>query len=214
VSRSSWVEDRGERPGLRWRARYRAPDGRIRSKSFRRKVDAERWLTTEMGSVDRGAWTDPKAGEMLLGEWCPVWMAGLTLKPKTRAGYEQLLRSRILPRFGGYPLKSITTAEVRAFVTEIIEEGKVATARQARGLLSQALSTARDDGLIARNPVESVRAPRVDSRSAPVVPACGRGHSPSIRLCRSTVRRRRRGDAAGMVGTAVGRDGCASVGSG
>jgi integrase len=101
---------------------------------------------------------------MILEEWCHVWMAGLTLKPKTRAGYEQLLRSRILPRFGGYPLKSITTAEVRAFVTGIIEEGKVATARQARGLLSQALSTAKDDGLIARNPVESVKAPRVEKR--------------------------------------------------
>lgn len=35
------VEKRG--PG-RWRARYRGPDDRERSKTFERRVDAERWL--------------------------------------------------------------------------------------------------------------------------------------------------------------------------
>lgn len=34
-----------------WRAEYRNPDGQIRSRSFTRKVDAERWLRGEVGSM-------------------------------------------------------------------------------------------------------------------------------------------------------------------
>ena len=34
-----------ERRGNSWRARYRGPDGRERNKTFRRKSDAEYWLT-------------------------------------------------------------------------------------------------------------------------------------------------------------------------
>ena len=45
-----------------WLARYRGPDGRQHSKTFRRKVDAERWLRTEELRGDRGEWVDPTAG--------------------------------------------------------------------------------------------------------------------------------------------------------
>ena len=34
-----------ERRGNSWRACYRGPDGRERNKTFRRKSDAEHWLT-------------------------------------------------------------------------------------------------------------------------------------------------------------------------
>jgi hypothetical protein len=45
-----------------WLARYRGPDGRQHFKTFRRKVDAERWLRTEELRGDRGEWVDPTAG--------------------------------------------------------------------------------------------------------------------------------------------------------
>lgn len=46
-----------------WLARYRVPDGKHHGKSFRRKVDAERWLREEEGKSDRGEWVDPAAGK-------------------------------------------------------------------------------------------------------------------------------------------------------
>lgn len=80
-----------------WRARFNGPDGRQRSKSFERKVDAERWLRAELRKLDRGEWLDPQAGRLTVGEWSDIWLKGLTLKPKTKAGYESILRSRVLP---------------------------------------------------------------------------------------------------------------------
>jgi len=42
-------------PG-RWRARYRGPDGRERSKTFDRRVDAERWLASVETEKAKGTW--------------------------------------------------------------------------------------------------------------------------------------------------------------
>ena len=43
-----------------YRARYRDPAGRERSKSFSRKADAERWLAEVEHTKTRGMWTDPR----------------------------------------------------------------------------------------------------------------------------------------------------------
>jgi hypothetical protein len=58
-----YVEDlRGKKQGQgrpRWRARYRDPSGRERSKSFARKVDAEQFLVSIEDAKLRGAYVDP-----------------------------------------------------------------------------------------------------------------------------------------------------------
>jgi integrase len=149
-----------------WLARYRAPDGRQHSKTFHRKIDAEKWLRAEESAADRGAWVDPKGGSILYQEWAERWFAGLVdLKPKTHAGYRWLLDSRVLPTFGHLPLRSITTAAVRGWMSEMAEEGFSASGiRQARQVLHASLKQAVDDGVIVTNPVERVKPPTVRPR--------------------------------------------------
>jgi hypothetical protein len=53
----------------RRRARYRGPDGKERSKTFERKIDAERYLTSVEASKLQGAWVDPRAFRTLFGDW-------------------------------------------------------------------------------------------------------------------------------------------------
>ncbi len=77
------IEKRGPK---RWRARYTDPDGRERSQTFERKIDAERFLTSVTSSVAAGDWVDPARGRLTVGEWAGRWLAGRAdLKPKTRA---------------------------------------------------------------------------------------------------------------------------------
>jgi hypothetical protein len=85
-----------------WIARYVAPNGKERSQSFTRKIDAERFLASMEADKSRGAWTDPALGKIQVGAWTDQWLESIrpTLKPKTSAGYESLLRSRILPELG------------------------------------------------------------------------------------------------------------------
>ena len=165
MRRSGWIEDRQERTGRRWRARYRGPDGRIRSRSFDRKVDADRWLVARLGSIDRGDWIAPEAGDIPLSEAAADWLAGLDIKPKTRAGYESLLRSRVLPVFGDLPVNRISPAIVREWIADMSAEGLSASRiKQAKQVLSAPLKLAVDDGILARDPTSGVRVPTVRRR--------------------------------------------------
>ena len=87
-----------ERRGNSWRARYRGPDRRERSKSFKRKSDAERWLMQQRSLMARGDWTDPAHGRITFGEYAEAWLEPRTdLKPKTRHQYQSLMRQHITP---------------------------------------------------------------------------------------------------------------------
>ncbi|CAN5769458.1 site-specific integrase [soil metagenome] len=157
------IQHRTDRPKP-WRARFHGPDGRQRSKSFTRKVDAERWLRAELGKLDKGEWLDPNAGRITVAEWSETWLRGLTLKPKTRAGYESILRSRVLPTFADNQLRQVTPAAVREWMAAMAAEVGPARIRQARQLLHQMLEVAVADELIARNPTKRVKAPSVRPR--------------------------------------------------
>jgi len=165
MSRSGWIEDRQGRTGRRWRARYRGPDGRIRSRSFDRKVDADRWLVARLGSIDRGDWIAPEAGDVPFVEAATTWLAGLDIKPKTRSGYESLLRSRVIPVFGDLPLNRISPAMVREWVAAMSAEGLSASRiKQAKQVLSAPLKLAVVDGILARDPTSGVKVPTVRLR--------------------------------------------------
>ena len=151
------IQHRPDRPKP-WRARYRGPAGREHSRSFARRVDADRWLRNELAAADRGLWVDPTAGDVTFADWVGNWSAGLTVKPKTAAGYQSLLESRVLPTFDAVPLRRITPAMVRGWVAEMAEEGLSASRqRQARQVLHAALDQAVSDGLIGRNPTDNVK---------------------------------------------------------
>ena len=108
------VEKRG--PG-RWRARYRGPDGRERSQTFDRKVDADRWLAQVETDKARGQWVDPAHGRITFATWFEEWMATATdLRPNTLALYEYLGRRYLVPAFGSTELAKITAIDVRRWL--------------------------------------------------------------------------------------------------
>lgn len=74
-------------------ARYRGPDGRERTKAFRLKVDAERWLLERERDRARGEWVDPALGRTTLAEWAQRYRAG---RPQ-RADIDRSQRRNLLP---------------------------------------------------------------------------------------------------------------------
>ncbi|MBI2168939.1 MAG: site-specific integrase [Actinobacteria bacterium] len=154
----------GPKPENRWQARYTGPDGIERTKSFRRKVDAERFLTTIEAAKLRGDWVDPAAGRITLREWAPRWLATKRrLKPKTRAGYESIQRSRILPVLGALPLNGLERAQVEAWISDMLDGGLSASrVRESYHVLSSMMEAAVVNGLVTRNVVRGVELPRVE----------------------------------------------------
>jgi integrase len=159
-----WIKKRPDRPAP-WRAGYRGPDGREHSRSFDRKVDAERWLRDELHKQDRGLWVDPSAGAVPFEEYAEEWFGGLTLKPKTIASYRSLLDSRILPVLGTVELRRITPDLMRNWIADMAQDGLSASRMsQAKRVVGAVLSQAVEDGLIGRNPADTVKVPKTRPR--------------------------------------------------
>nr|MBA2325258.1 tyrosine-type recombinase/integrase [Actinomycetota bacterium] len=159
-----------KRPDGRWRARYRDPSGRERAKHFARRVDAERWLDGMRGDLTRGEYLDPDAGRVTTGAWATRWLETVrppTLKPSTFASYEDLLRSRILPRFGKTMVSEVRASDVQEWLGELTAEGLSASrVRKCAAVLKMVMDAAVRDNMIRHNPVIGVKQPRLERHEA------------------------------------------------
>jgi Phage integrase, N-terminal SAM-like domain/Phage integrase family len=118
------IEKRVRNGTVSYRARYRDPSGRQRVKTFRRKVDAEKYLALIEAAKLRGTWTDPAHGKITLADWLETWWGSAAdLRPSTRARDRAYLNSLVLPRFGTTPLAAITQPDVQAWVAQLTARG-------------------------------------------------------------------------------------------
>jgi integrase len=156
------IEKRLRNGRTTYRVRYRDPAGAQRSKVFARKVDADRWLTENESSKAHGAWVDPAAGKVLLGEWAERWYATTAaLKPSTRHDYRALLDHQILPAFATVPLTAVDTLAVREWVAGLLAGGlSVKRAGKALRVLSQLLDRAVEGKRLARNVAAGITLPK------------------------------------------------------
>ncbi len=143
-------------PSGRWQARYRGPDGLLRSAphTFARKADASKWLALTAAELLGGEWTDPDAGRVPFLAYATAWIDERPgLRPKTIQLYRYLLRAHLKETFGATTVAGIIEADVRRWRADMLSAGVTpVTAAKAYRLLKSILATAVDDGLIRRNP--------------------------------------------------------------
>ena len=154
------VERRTRNGRTRWYVRYRDPGGEQRTKTFDRRVDAERYLTTIESSKLTGSYVDPARSRVTVGEWADRWLAGQAhLKPTTRERYAGVVRKHIRPRWGTTRLADVTHADV----TKLSHNAEPATVRKIHRVLSLVLTLAVRDGRLIRSPAADIKLPRPQS---------------------------------------------------
>jgi integrase len=153
----------------RYRGRYQGPDGRWRSRTFDRRIDAQRWLTNELSKVDRGEWVDPRAGRVTFDAVAERWMAGRTaLRVSTRARDESYLRSLVLPRFGDRAIGGVQPSDIEAWIADLLAAGKApATIHRAWQIVLGVFRVAVRDRLIPLSPCRDIELPKIH-RGEPV----------------------------------------------
>jgi hypothetical protein len=121
-----------------WRAHYRDPQGRQRSRSFDRKVDAQRFLTAVESEKLRGDYIDPARSTVTVGELARQWHAGkVNLKPSTAERYRVIIRVQIQPRWGSLRLADVTHSTVQTWVGELAETLSAASVQKAHRVLPE-----------------------------------------------------------------------------
>lgn len=147
---------------VRWDVRYRANDNTHRRKTYKRKVDAQRFANTVEADLARHDWVDPQRGRQPFSEWAERWISTTThLKPKTRESYESILRNHLLPEFADRAIGSIDHPEVLTYLSSLTASGKGAgTVRNIRDVMRLIFKLAVRAGAVKTNPVLDAKAPR------------------------------------------------------
>jgi hypothetical protein len=147
------IEKRLRAGRSRWYVRYRDPQGKQRTKTFDRKIDAEHHLTSVEAAKLVGTYIDPAAGRLTIRDWSTTWLANQThLKPSTRERYAGILREHVWPRWGATRLGDISHGGVQAWVSEVSATRSAATTRKVHRVLSLALDAAVKDGRLELRP--------------------------------------------------------------
>jgi integrase len=161
---SAWVER--DRKG--WRVRWRDDLGHKQtlpgSHSTRKHAQAE----ADALKVDsrRGAFVDPRGGQVLLGDFAALWREHRLVRTSTAAAQDSRLDRHILPAFGQRSLGQISRLEVQRWVAELDQQLAADTVRSCYRLLAQLLEAAVDEELLVRSPCRKIQLPKPDAREA------------------------------------------------
>ena len=147
-----------------WLLRYQAPDGTERSRSFDRRLDAERFGASVEMSKLRGEWTNPAHARTPYADWIERWWTTrLDLRPSSRARDESYMRSYILDVFGPIHLGRIEQVDVRAWVADLSARGLApATVQKAYQVFAKSMAAAVAADMIPRSPCRGIALPRIE----------------------------------------------------
>lgn len=145
--------------GPRYDVRYRDPSRKVRTKTFRRKVDADRYAAQVEADVLRGDWLDPAKGRVTFGEWADAWLASkVDLRVSSQVKYRATLDRYLLPELGSTGVSGIDHPALSALLAEMKRKGlSGSTIGKARSVAKQVFDFAIRSGAIKHNPAAGIK---------------------------------------------------------
>lgn len=183
MSMKVWIADRwkGEKTGtgLRWRVVWIDPDTkREKSKSFRKKTDADAFRTKTEDSLRGDTYVSAEIAALTVADAAEAWLSSKK-KPKaaSMARYRAALDDHVLPKWSGTLLSAVKRQDIDQWLTDLLNgsaprrEGmrthkggmSPATVRAAFMPLNAALRFAVAEGWLRRNPATGVELPKLDA---------------------------------------------------
>jgi len=146
---------------VRYRARVKSHGREVAARVFERKSDAVAWEQDQRRRLRLGEWIDPRRGKVPLSAVAEDWLCSRgSVKRRTRESDEATWRNYVRPRFGNWPVASITAAEVSGWVGSLMARGLApSTATRALATLRSILAFAVADARIQHNVAAAVPKP-------------------------------------------------------
>jgi integrase len=136
--------------------------GRECQRTYRSKTAAGRALRERVAQEARDELPDEAASRERFATVAQSWLSATRRRVKFRTadGYEELLRTRILPAFGERRIGSITSREIEAWLGSLVDSGlSTKTARNAYTPLVATFKYAQRHNMIRSNPCAGVDLP-------------------------------------------------------
>ena len=160
----SSVEKRLRDGSTTWLARWRDPEGKQRKRSFPRRVDADRFLTTVEHGILTGTYIDPAAGKITLAGFYADWSVRQVWESTTIKAMGLATRSAT---FRDVPLARVRRSHIEAWVKSMDTAGLApSTIRTRVNNVRSVLRAAVRDRVISSDPSADVTLPRDRRREA------------------------------------------------
>ncbi len=158
--------------GVRWRVRYRKPNGQQTDKrGFTKKIDAERWAAANITTaIADGRYVDPSFGHKRVGPLAIAWLdkKRVILKPSSMKSLDTAYRTYIEPKWGSYRIDAVTREALQTWITGLIDgsatpDGKPkgrTTICRCLEILRGVFGDAVADGMLTLDPTLRLETPR------------------------------------------------------
>src|SRR5664280_1587693 len=155
---------------VRYDVRQRQSDGKVRNQTFRRKKDAEDFVTKLDHDRLTGYSVDPAGAKLTVGELSERWLQSNPGKRGNTIGRDRsALNFHILPAIGKHQLRSVHQADVQRLVNGWSKRLAPKTVARTYGTLRSAFTYAVSADLIGRSPCRDINLPKEVKRARPVV---------------------------------------------
>ena len=140
-----------------WRGSYRDEAGKQHTKSFKRQVDAKRWVTTEEAKIVRGDWIDPAAGKVTFAAFYADWAPRQVWLSSTRENADLAVSC---VTFGELQLRAIRRSHIEAWVKNMSARLAATTIDTRFTIVRGVFRAAVADRVIGSDPTIGVVLPR------------------------------------------------------
>lgn len=162
------VEKRTRNGKVTWLARWRDETGRQRKRSFRRKVDAQRFVAQIEADLLRGQYVDP-FDKTTVVEYARQWASARIHRPTTARRVSSMIETHIAGTgLGHRRLAAVAPSEVQAWASDRARVLAPTTLRNLVSLLRSVYASAVLDRLVSTSPVVRLSLPA--AHQARVVP--------------------------------------------
>jgi len=144
------------------------------------KRDAQRRLRELLLKVEQGTYvkSDRLTVAQFLEEWLQDYVATNTA-PRTAEGYQQIVRTRLIPALGSLPLLGLRPHHIQKYYSQALESGRrdgkgglsALTVHHHHRVLYEALRHGVKHGILIRNVAEAVDAPRPKHKELAILAA-------------------------------------------
>lgn len=146
----------------RYDVEWRLPDGKVHTKTFNRRKDADAFRSTLEADRLRGVVVDPRRTRIAFEAIARHWLAAGTTKRSTSVARDRAIIERhLVPTLGERMVGSITKADVQALVDSWSATKAPSTVGRQYSCLRAIFAYAESDERIVRSPCRGIRLPRV-----------------------------------------------------
>ena len=158
------ITKRHTKGGHVYDVRLRDASGRVYTRTFHTRKEADRFESTEKADRARGAWIDPRRASDKVADVVAEWLESNPRKKGSSLARDTSITSvHILPLLGKYPIGDVTPADVQRLVNTWSTRLGARSVRRQYAVLSAIMTFALDTDRIVRSPCRRIRLPEPEA---------------------------------------------------